>query len=441
MAKHFQTFGPIIALLGACASSAQVLPSCSWPLVTTGTGITNVAYPDTNATYWTMPFDSVRWKSIVITGTYPQSRFFSYVAYVANGSVADNGSLNDVDINPDAGSINPFRTTPVSGEPQDYTITAGRKAPSSGETNFLQLGDTRLAWIIYRIYVPNEGLQRTAGVPLPAVTVVGHDGKSHTVPPCQSSNDSTMIANLVRTLTSQGLDADLTFLKKEIASANPSATEKVSCQPEPLVSWIPKNTGGYFPNPANKYITIPGLCFEPDRIVVVRGKGAVFPDTYHGSPIWEPPGIELRYWSMCNNDQHAPYPVVACQADHSTSLDDAGYYTYVMSEPEQTQPPSWLPPYATWLPWGSRIVANVLIFRNMLPAASFQNSVQAAIQAGCVVNNQQGSPPARDEIVKEGACAQQVMQQYYPKAVYCNKQVFINEGWEGCFAAAESGSN
>jgi hypothetical protein len=38
-----------------------------------------------------------------------------------------------------------------------------------------------------------------------------------------------------------------------------------SCQPEPLGSWIPKNTGGYFPHAANKYTAIPGLCFEPDR--------------------------------------------------------------------------------------------------------------------------------------------------------------------------------
>jgi len=56
---------------------AQVLPVCSWPLESTGSGITNVAYPDTNATYWTMPFDSVRWKSIIITGQYPEARFFS----------------------------------------------------------------------------------------------------------------------------------------------------------------------------------------------------------------------------------------------------------------------------------------------------------------------------------------------------------------------------
>ena len=43
--------------------------------------------------------------------------------------------------------------------------------------------------------------------------------------------------------------------------------EQAACQEAPLVSWIPENTGGYFPNPANKYIAIPGLCLEPDRIV------------------------------------------------------------------------------------------------------------------------------------------------------------------------------
>jgi hypothetical protein len=58
-------FGLILGLLLTaavlCRSSAAVdVPMCSWPLETTGMGLTNVAYPDTNATYWTMPFDSDR---------------------------------------------------------------------------------------------------------------------------------------------------------------------------------------------------------------------------------------------------------------------------------------------------------------------------------------------------------------------------------------------
>jgi hypothetical protein len=420
-------------------AAAQALPVCSWPLETTGKGVSNVAYPDTNATYWTMPFDSARWESIVITGTYPQARFFSIVSYNASGSVVeDQGSLNDVDINPDPGYTNPFRENAVEGEPQRYTITVSRAAPN-GEPNSLQLAGTRLGWIIYRIYVANGGLQRNAGVPLPTIKVFSHDGRSHVVPPCPSRHSSAAAAGLMTALASQGLDANAALPRELIDAAEQTTSQEASCQPTPLISWIPKNTGGYFPNPANKYIAIPGLCFQPNRILLVRGKGPVFPDTYHGGPIWKPEGIQVRYWSLCNNDQRSPYPVVACQADHSTNLDQSGYYTYVISEPERGEVPSWLPPEATWLRWGLQTDTKILLVRNMLPDPNFQNSVQAAINAGCVVDNQSGAQPSRDEIVKQGECAHDVMKEYYPKAVYCDKHTFISQGWQGCFAAAESG--
>jgi hypothetical protein len=40
----------LAATLGLSTAVAQALPLCSWPLETTGTGATNVAYPDTDAT-------------------------------------------------------------------------------------------------------------------------------------------------------------------------------------------------------------------------------------------------------------------------------------------------------------------------------------------------------------------------------------------------------
>ena len=91
---------------------------------------------------------------------------------------------------------------------------------------------------------------------------------------------------------------------------------KASCQATPLLSVI-QDTSGYFSNPANKYIAVPGLCFQPNRVVVVRGKGAIFPDTFNGNPIWEPPGVMMHYWSMCNNNERPPFPVVACAAGSS----------------------------------------------------------------------------------------------------------------------------
>jgi hypothetical protein len=385
-----------------------------------------------------MPFDSARWKSIVISGTYPQSRYFSFIPYLAKGSVVNNQALNDIDINPSQGSTNPFRENADDGSAHYYTVTASRYPPSDNEANFLQLGDTRLAWILYRIYVPNKGLERNAGVSLPSITVVDQNGQSHSLPQCHADSTADTVANLTKTLPAQGLDVEV-GLREIFDPVNVLPPAKASCQQTPLLSVIPANTGGYFPNPANKYIAVAGLCFQPNRLVVVRGKGATFPDTFNGGPIWEPPGTMMRYWSVCNNNERKPYPVVGCTADYKTNLDARGYYTYVLSEPETNNPmtpPSWVPSDATWLPWGSRVVPNILLLRNMLPDSNFTHSVQAAIQEGCVVNNG-GSVPRKDA-VKAAVCAHKVMQGYYPRAVYCEKQVFINEGWPGCFAAAES---
>ena len=181
-----------------------------------------------------------------------------------------------------------------------------------------------------------------------------------------------------------------------------------------------------------------------NRLIVVRGKGAPFPDTYNGAPVWQPAEpfqkVALRYWSMCNNEQGQPYPVVACQADYATQLDSQGFYTYVISEDESGMkppvPPAWLPPDATWLPWGSTDAPNILLFRNMLPAASFRRSVQAAEAAGCTFDNESGVPVPYEDIVDAGQCAQGVMGSYYPVAVYCDTALFIALGWQGCFAAA-----
>jgi hypothetical protein len=113
-------------------------------------------------------------------------------------------------------------------------------------------------------------------------------------------------------------------------------------------------------------------------------------------------GIQLRYWSMCNNVGVIPYPAVACQADAMTNLDANEFYTYVVSN--DPAPPSWLPAGATWLPWGPTSLPITLIFRNILP----ENGLTPA-------DNYQPTPPT---------------------GVFCNEATLISQGWQGCFAAA-----
>ncbi len=418
-------------LLSHANGNAQSLPSCSWRLETDGSGITNVAYPDTDATYWTMPVDTTQWKQVILRGQYPRARFFSFTTYVAQGSVADQ--ILDVDITPNAGSVNPF-VNPPNEQPLNYTVNIGGP---SGQTNQVNFGNTQLAWIIYRIYVANRSFSRTAGVALPAVTLVDANGGKHSIAPCQTSRDQ-QIVQLINDLRADGLNILADYWQIQFTNGDDGGfAPDPNCQPDDnVVFWIPANTGGYFPNPYNKYIAGPALCYQPGKVVVVRGKAADFPDTYNNHPVWQPalPGsIQLRYWSMCNNEQVAPFRVVECQPDHATNLDSEGYYTYVLSKGDA--PPHWLPPYATWLPWGPTSVSNILIFRNMVPTTSplFVNSVQAAIKLGCAVNNVPNMPPSRSQIVVGGLCAEGVMREYYPKAVFCDVSVFQNGGWQACF--------
>ena len=435
-----------VILLYPHAAAAQALPLCSWPLKTTGGGLTNVAYPDTNATYWTMPFDSGRWKEIVLTGTYPEARFISFITYEALGSVAD--SLLDFAIKPDLHSENPFKPGKAGGGGgqghafgNTYTISISRDGKAAKGGNHLGVADTTLGWVIYRIYVPDQGKNRKGGVDLPAVTLVAHDGSTRPLAPCAFPDFVTAAESLITSLVAHGFQDAADFLETKAlvegddGGAGPGGAV---CAPDQVAFAIPQNTGGYFPNAANKYIAAPDLCFQPDRVVVVRGKGAAMPDTYNGAPVWQPAGqfehVALRYWSMCNNDQETPYPVVACQADWATKLDDQGFYTYVVSD--DTQPPAWLPPDATWLPWGSTDVPNILIFRNMLPAPSFRQSVQAAEAAGCTFDNEPGETVPYGDIVDAGQCAHEVMGAYYPAEVYCDTALFTAQGWQGCFAAA-----
>ena len=73
------------SLLAPPTAQAQPALPCSWPLETSVDSLLNVAYPDTNAIYWTMPIDTARWRGMIITGRFPATRFMSFTSYDALG--------------------------------------------------------------------------------------------------------------------------------------------------------------------------------------------------------------------------------------------------------------------------------------------------------------------------------------------------------------------
>jgi len=157
----------------------------------------------------------------------------------------------------------------------------------------------------------------------------------------------------------------------------------------------------FYPNPPTAYLQTSNICFQPGRILVLRGRALVYPNTYLGSSIFQPAfdgQVEARYWSMCNNDGVFPFPVLGCQADYETRLDQTQSYTYVVSA--DPGPPTWLPADATWLPWGPPEIPITVIFRAILA----------------------DNVPVPAEFV--------------PKGAICDEALFVAQEWQGCFAAA-----
>ena len=266
------------------------------------------------------------------------------------------------------------------------------------------------------------------GASLPEVTVTHADGQTTQLPTCSNFNRQSEISQL----QPQFVPAEL---------ENP--LEHITMPPVPdhiLFGTIAKPPARLLPNPDNKYLVsffMPE--YKPGRVIVIRGKMPAFPDTYNGQPVSQPaPGfknVQMRYWGLCQAELVSPLPVTGCATDANTPLDEDGFYTIMISN--DVLRPEWLPQQVVWLPWGDeKMVPKLIFIRNLLPAADFRQSVQNALAQDCGLNFTFPIPPTQDEIAQSGQCAQVVMGDYYPDAVWCDRQMFIKNGWQACFNAA-----
>ena len=415
-------FGCLMALAYLCnpdVARAQNHRNCAWPIEFSPEGFANFMIPETFARDFLIPFDT-QYDTMTIKGTYPNVRYFSFVVYrdKTPTDIVDGHGLYDAQIAPDPGSVNPF--VKPGGSNGKYTVVISRTESSSGNTIGVQ---DDFVWVFLRMYVPSadrslSGLSLIGGVPLPTI-VLTKNGASQELSQCSPVNDLKDVTTYLQDMF-KGIDA------LQGSEGTPSSDRLWFA---PLIPPM-----RVMPNPDNKYIAIFPGDYQPGRIIVIHGKAPGTPDTYDGSPIWKPARgfrtVDMRYWSLCNNDLALPFSVVNCTADLTTEL-QGGDYTIVISD--DLLRPDWLRPNINWLPWGDKHYLKVLLFRNMLPAPDFPFSVQKAIDpGGCTFEFTLPNIPDRDVIDQQGPCAQQVMGEYYPVAVWCDKSTFIHGGWQAC---------
>ena len=357
----------------------------------------NVLYPDSSAQYWTATYTAVPGTMIRIDGIYPYARYTSWNVY--DPLLRPFAKLSDYQFLPDAGSSNPFlpgaaRNTPESERHYTLYITFSATEHPGPNTIYVDPSQHPTGLLTLRVYEPDAGRDATGGVGLPQVTWEPAAGPSTTATGLLPALTSPC-RNLEKPTSSEvtGAYAGLSgpSLAVPYPGRNPPDWHKFVniCQsgadllldnafgdPLPQTSENPCSSfgsGGFLSNLDNAYVySFISQGFGP--IVAFHARAPTFAATYPDAATM-PSGVQVRYWSFCQNDPFSER-YVACVRDDQVAR-RRGEYTIVVS------PPGDWPAVAqrrcrgtvSWIPWGPQ-PQGVVLYRQMLPDAAFTQTIQ-----------------------------------------------------------------
>jgi len=135
--------------------------------------------PDTGNTFSTAWFKIPEGAKIVMKGDFPAMRHWSYTTYSTNGVPRD--VIDDVAIDPDAGSFNPFRPGVArDAKPRKYAVAIMNGDPPSprpANTVYTRAPAMTDIGMHMRNYVPDRSVDWAGGVGVPQVELHLADGK------------------------------------------------------------------------------------------------------------------------------------------------------------------------------------------------------------------------------------------------------------------------
>jgi hypothetical protein len=435
-----QGLGPIDACFwGRPGVNVGMIDELSYP-------VENELGPDTNVAYYYTRFELPAGATVTLHGQFPHARFFSLTTYVSKAGVPGypSTSIYDEQIDPDPGSINPFRHGESrNARKRSYTVTiSGQTPPETPAPNTLYAGqegttgETQQVEMMMRIYRPDKNLEANGGVPLssPTFNPAGGGSVSEESAVCSALSDVSGIENIIT--ANVGVSAATYVRLRELAPAPHPATATPTWERffnntrllepfyrgagepyEGLIEKLPTNiTGGFYSTPSNAYMsayvdrTI-GPNTEGHNILVLHAKMPTHPETYEHDWIDDSAGTQVRYWSLCNYGSVEPLlPANAtCLFDQEVPTNTNDEYTIVVSLP-QDRPWNARPRCGVaWMDWGTagdgqgRSTLDDLVIRNQLSNPTFEQSIEKVTVPGT---------------------EKEVMGAYYPTSTYETKQQF-----------------
>jgi hypothetical protein len=385
----------VIALaLGATPAGAQGIDqTCVLPLSKFDPATVNIAYPDEAAVYYSGVYQAAPGTRIRITGQFPHARYMSFNVYDDAQRPLD--ALADVELVPDAGSSNPFLPgADRTAQQRSYTAFVDfgsipdKRAPNTLYTGTGQGGTPNFnGTFIYRVYVPDKGLDEAGGTGVPTVTIESStSGESPPPSACTGFAKPSGASVTEQVAASNGLPAgppapgrDPPVWRKFVNLPRSFAetildneyTDPARLAYEASPAYDLGGSGGFLSNIHNAYLYTP-VSKENGQVLVTRFRAPTFPNTRPAPP--KMPGGQLRYFSMCQNESQSQR-FIACRTDDQSTIGGDGFVTYVVSTPEHRPANARAECGATWLPWGPQ-AGGVLIYRNMLPDPSFAQAIQ-----------------------------------------------------------------
>lgn len=341
--------------------------------------VTNIAYPDTGAKYWSTRFVMPPGSKLEFYGRYMHNRYMSFNSYDVAGdnpSFAPVDALRGAKIKPLYRFIkNPYK----KGKRRDaffrgYKIEVLPGAPQEGDANNTLRSNAaygQRASIILRSYVEDEGTGPTAGefLPWPILTLADGTVLSEIDEVCAAADVDPSYVQ-VPLIPSATYDQMTAFGNPYARGINATAetpaylykaftfSESINC------SWFgdcadnPVNNVGFYANLDNQYVSGFVNHYRPKRlpetalglpqgttplgevtvgydkdeqleVAVFRGRLPKTPKTRDGQRRVKGK-VNMRYWSFCTN-QYMSQKVNDCIYDEDLIVDDKGFYTIALS--------------------------------------------------------------------------------------------------------------
>jgi len=388
---------------GGGTSTADLVYGCSW-LFESSAQTANVAYPDTNAVYWVaaLPDKIPSGDQIEIAGSTPTARYSSFQIYTENGE--SESGVNDAGI---VGQGATPAQAVAPGRSYKVTIIYSATASSSGTTlvaNPNQVSPRAPAhkFLLYRLYLPTSGAADSGS--LPALTYVARSGTRIALSSTPDQASCNTIRNNIQDVVGNGSGSSSSGGSSSSSSSS-GGLDLAGPAVKPPRMTVYRTTIGRFQNLDVRYMrekTNDTL----GELLLFRGKAPA--STISGTT------PQVRYWSLCSDEFHAPHRAVSCLADQDAKLGTDGYYNVIIAT---STPPAGYDTEFNYLPWGADAFGEP-IYRQLLADPSFSQSIDNS-----------GLAPAL------------TMGAYFPDSAYCSRSVFsanLSAGASAVFAACKA---